>query len=109
MRPAASDFQALLTPVDFLRYRRHLDLVEVAADGAACRHAVSSRFGLTLASAVARSRAPSSDGDTEFGEAREDERGDHRAFADRGGHPLRRAVANVACGEEPYAARFERE
>src|SRR6266545_1322488 len=51
----------------------------------------------------------SSDGDTELGEAGEDERGDHRAFSDRRGHTLRRAVADVACGEEPDAARLERE
>jgi hypothetical protein len=50
----------------------------------------------------ARSRATtSSDGDTELGEAGEDERGDHRAFSNRGGHTLRRAVADVARGEEP--------
>src|SRR6266705_5683320 len=51
----------------------------------------------------------SSDRDTELGETGKDERGDHRAFSNRGGHALRRAVADVACGEEPYAARLERE
>src|SRR6266542_7173185 len=55
------------------------------------------------------SRTTSSDGDTELGEAGEDERGDHRAFSNRGGHTLRRAVADVACGEEPDAARLQRE
>src|SRR5882724_9801482 len=58
----------------------------------------------------ARSRATtSSDGDTELGEAGEDERGDHRAFSNRDGHALRRALADVARGEEPYAARLERQ
>src|SRR4051812_47746452 len=57
----------------------------------------------------ARSRAPtSSDGDTELGQAGKDERGDHRAFSNRG-HAPSRAVADVACGEEPDAARLERE
>src|SRR6266542_5627750 len=136
--------------------------VEVAADGTACRHAVSSLLGVILASGVrvtkyegngrrshnsskwpmwarsqtssdwsgeiwrvscssesganrssvrrrARSRATSSDGDTELGEAGEDERGDHRAFSNRGGHTLRRAVTDIACGEEPHAAGLERE
>jgi hypothetical protein len=51
----------------------------------------------------------SSDRDTELREAGEDERGDHGAFSNRGGHALRRAVADVTCGEEPYAARLERQ
>src|SRR6266550_5616545 len=51
----------------------------------------------------------SSDRDTELREAGEDERGDHGAFSNRGSHALRRAVADVACSEEPDAARLERE
>src|SRR5947208_2386803 len=58
----------------------------------------------------ARSRATtSSDGDTELGEAGEDEGGDHRALSDRGGDTFRRAVPHVAGGKEPDAARLERE
>src|SRR3954470_25017897 len=47
--------------------------------------------------------------DTELGQAGEDEGGDHRALSHRGGHTLRRAVADVPCGEQAYAARLERE
>src|SRR2546423_4221421 len=58
----------------------------------------------------ARARAPTrSDGDTELGETGEDERRDHRAFSDRGGHTFRRAVADVARGEQADAARLERQ
>src|SRR5213080_3066312 len=63
MYPAASDLQALLTAVDLVRQRSHFDPVEVVADGVACRHSVSSRCDVTLAS---RGRVSDCEGDREI-------------------------------------------
>src|SRR5512132_635357 len=79
--------------------------------GETWRVSCSSESGFSSASVRRRacsSAAARSVGDTELGEAAEDERSDHRSFTDRGGDALGRAVADVACSEEPDAARLER-
>src|SRR5205085_858345 len=79
--------------------------------GETCRVSSSSESGSSNSSVRRRAwsrAAASSDGDTELGEAAEDERRDHRAFADRGSDALRRAVSHVARGEEADTARLQR-
>src|SRR6185295_11564773 len=80
--------------------------------GETWRVSCSSESGASSASVRRRacsSAAASSVGDTELGEAAEDERGDHGSFTYRGGDALGRAVADVAGGEDPDTTRLERE
>src|SRR5436190_6959540 len=75
-----------------------------------CAVSCSSESGSSSAMVRARacsSAATSSEGDTELGQPAEDQRGDHRSLADRGRDALRGAVADVAGGKEPDAARLE--
>src|SRR5437588_6905685 len=76
--------------------------------GENCRLSSLSESGASSASVRARARS-SSDREAKLGKTAEDERRDHRSLPHRRGDALRRAVPHVPGGEEPDAARLERE
>src|SRR6266487_2326060 len=65
--------------------------------------------GRTDVGGSGRAQLPGSRGDTELSEAPKNERGGHRALADRASDPLRGAMAHIARREQPRAARLQRE